>query len=96
MPQRCEEITRHLDIKVGSEGAVEAYATALENLRDQVGLTSLLRNMNMPESTFNHKRAEIASLAFDYQSHSGNPQTARLEDIKELLTACFRGQKWSR
>ncbi|WP_297555596.1 iron-containing alcohol dehydrogenase [uncultured Actinomyces sp.] len=96
VPARCEELTRHLGIKVGPEGAVEAYATALENLRDKVGLTPLLRNMGMPESTFNHKRGEIASLAFDYQSHSGNPQTARLEDIKELLTACFRGQKWSR
>lgn len=96
VPQRCEEITRHLNIKVGSEGAVEAYAKALEDLRDQLGLTPRLRDMGMTESTFTHKREDLVSLAFDYQSHSGNPQTARLEDIRDLLTACFRGEKWSR
>lgn len=96
VPSRCEEITRHLKIDVGSDGAVEAYAQALEDLRDQVGLTPLLRNMGMAESTFTHRREDLASLAFDYQSHSGNPQTARMEDIKDLLTACFRGEKWSR
>lgn len=96
VPDRCVEICRHLGITVGKAGAVEAYAVALEDLRDQIGAVPLLRNQGLAESTFDHRIGDIVERAFDYQSHSGNPQTARLEDIHDLLIACFRGQKYQR
>ncbi|MDO5746490.1 MAG: iron-containing alcohol dehydrogenase [Actinomycetaceae bacterium] len=95
VPSRCEEIVRHLGID-SADNPVEAYARALEDLRDHIGLAASLKDAGMSKKEFDRHHQELADLAFDFQSHSGNPQTARLSDIEILFDCCFNAQPWKR
>ncbi|MDO5671640.1 MAG: iron-containing alcohol dehydrogenase [Actinomycetaceae bacterium] len=91
VPKRCEEIARHLCLEVGTGTAAEAYAKALETLREQLQLPASLKALGTTKAQFKANLDALALRAFDYQSHGGNPRTALLEEIKTLYTICFEG-----
>ncbi len=98
VPEQCADLVRKLAIPVASEDAadaVEAYASALEDLRSASTAPGSLAELGITKRAFDKGLDAAAEYAFDHASRGGNPQTAKIADIKALLRSFYDGAAWT-
>ncbi len=98
VPAQCAALARQLGIAVKGKdeaGAVESYASALEELRTRSGVAATLAKLGISRKAFDKGLDAAAEYAFDHASRGGNPQTAKIADIRSILRACFDGVVWT-
>lgn len=91
-PERFQEIARHLGLPASTpDEAVEAYATAVEELRAKVGIENKFRDQGVDETAFKSNLDTLALRSFEDQCAPANPRVPLLEDIKDILVAAYDG-----
>jgi acetaldehyde dehydrogenase/alcohol dehydrogenase len=70
---------------------VEAYAQAIERLRDAVGIEPSFAAQGVPEKDFIGGLDDLAMRSYEDQCAPANPRMPMLDDMKDLMTAAFYG-----
>lgn len=91
--QRYQELANELGIKSSSpEDAVEKYAQALEDYRDnKLGMNSSFKSAGVDEEFFWSILDQIGMRAYEDQCAPANPRVPQIEDIKDIAIAAYYG-----
>ena len=73
------------------EIAVEAYASAIEDLRDQVGIERSFQEVGVDEAEFMSSLDTLAMNAYEDQCAPANPRMPMLDDMKTMMEAAYYG-----
>ncbi|MEU8072401.1 MULTISPECIES: bifunctional acetaldehyde-CoA/alcohol dehydrogenase [unclassified Micromonospora] len=91
-PQRFADIARTLGLPVTTDAeAVEALATAIERLRDEVGIEPSFAAVGVDERAFLAALPQQALNAYEDQCAPANPRMPMLGDMQELMRAAYYG-----
>jgi acetaldehyde dehydrogenase/alcohol dehydrogenase len=92
--ERYAAIAKHLGVKFDEkkpETAADALATALEKLRDKLGMPASYQDAGVtPELVF-PKLDAVAMRIYEDQCTPANPRVPILEEIKDIVYAAFYG-----
>lgn len=85
-PERFQEIAKALDLPHSTpEEAVEAYARAVEDLRNAVGIPASFKEAGVLEDDFVGRLDELAMGAYEDQCAPANPRMPMLKDMKKIM-----------
>ncbi|PKQ25960.1 MAG: bifunctional acetaldehyde-CoA/alcohol dehydrogenase [Actinobacteria bacterium HGW-Actinobacteria-4] len=91
-PERFQEIAKTLGLDHETpEIAVEAYAKAIEDLRDQVGIERSFQQAGVDEAEFMSSLDTLAMNAYEDQCAPANPRMPMLDDMKVMMEAAYYG-----
>ncbi|UNX53995.1 bifunctional acetaldehyde-CoA/alcohol dehydrogenase [Georgenia sp. TF02-10] len=91
-PQRFQDIARHLGLPHATPAeAVEAYATAVEELRARLGMPGSFAQMGVAEVDFIPALDTLAMRAFEDQCAPANPRLPMVADMKDMMQAAYYG-----
>jgi acetaldehyde dehydrogenase/alcohol dehydrogenase len=91
-PERFQEIAKMLGLAHSTpEEAVEAYAKAVEDLRDKVGIERSFQAVGVDETAFMASLDTLAMNAYEDQCAPANPRMPMLEDMKVMMEAAYYG-----
>lgn len=93
-PERFQDIARTLGLPAATarEG-VESLASAVERLRDAVGIEPSFRALRVDERAFLDALPQQALNAYEDQCAPANPRMPMLDDMQELMRTAYYGQK---
>lgn len=91
-PERFQVIAKSLGLPAATpEEGVESYATAVEELRDRVGIPRSFAAQGVSEAAFIGKLDDLAMRSYEDQCAPANPRMPMLDDMKDLMTAAYYG-----
>jgi len=91
-PERFQEIAKVLGLPCSTpEEAVEAYASAVEDLRAKVGIEGSFQEIGIDEAEFMSSLDTLAMNAYEDQCAPANPRLPMLEDMKTMMEAAYYG-----
>ncbi|WP_259275613.1 bifunctional acetaldehyde-CoA/alcohol dehydrogenase [Micromonospora chalcea] len=91
-PQRFADIARTLGLPAATDAeAVEALATAIERLRDEVGIEPSFAAVGVDERAFLAALPQQALNAYEDQCAPANPRMPMLGDMQELMRVAYYG-----
>lgn len=94
-PERFQEIAKILGLAHSTpEEAVEAYATAVEELRRKVGIEQSFQEIGIDEAEFMSSLDELAMNAYEDQCAPANPRMPMLADMKVMMQAAYYGCRY--
>ena len=92
-PERFQEIAKMLGLPCSTpDEAVEAYARAVEELRDAVGIERSFQEVGVDEAEFMASLDTLAMNAYEDQCAPANPRMPMLEDMKVMMEAAYYGE----
>ncbi|MDE0573587.1 bifunctional acetaldehyde-CoA/alcohol dehydrogenase [Demequina sp. B12] len=94
-PERFQEIAKVLGLAHSTpDEAVEAYATAVEELRDKVGIQRSFQEVGIAEEDFIGSLDTLALNAYEDQCAPANPRLPMLADMKIMMQAAYYGVRY--
>lgn len=91
-PERFQEIAKMLGLPHSTpDEAVEAYARAVEELRDAVGIERSFQEVGVDEAEFMASLDTLAMNAYEDQCAPANPRMPMLDDMKTMMEAAYYG-----
>ena len=91
-PERFQQIAKHLGLPASTpEEGVEAYAKAVEELRERVGIPASFAAQGVAEDQFIGKLDDLAMRSYEDQCAPANPRMPMLDDMKDLMAAAYYG-----
>ncbi|MER7895038.1 bifunctional acetaldehyde-CoA/alcohol dehydrogenase [Streptomyces sp. NPDC096046] len=94
VPERFQDIARTLGLPAADpEEGVESLASAVERLRDAVGIEPSFRTLAVDERAFLDALPQQALNAYEDQCAPANPRMPMLDDMQELMRTAYYGQK---
>ncbi|WP_062135658.1 bifunctional acetaldehyde-CoA/alcohol dehydrogenase [Demequina aestuarii] len=94
-PERFQEIAKMLGLAHSTpEEAVEAYAVAVEELRDKLGIERSFQEVGVDEAEFMSSLDTLAMNAYEDQCAPANPRVPMLADMKVMMEAAYYGVKY--
>ncbi|WP_084100660.1 bifunctional acetaldehyde-CoA/alcohol dehydrogenase [Demequina sp. NBRC 110051] len=94
-PERFQEIAKVLGLAHSTpDEAVEAYATAVEELRAAVGIEGSFREIGIDEAEFMASLDTLAMNAYEDQCAPANPRLPMLADMKVMMQAAYYGIRY--
>lgn len=95
-PERLQQIAAHLGLPASTpEEGVESYASAVEALRDAVGIERSFREQGVDEAAFIGRLDELAMAAYEDQCAPANPRMPMLADMRTLMEAAYYGTSFA-
>jgi len=92
--EKYQDIARLLGLTAATpEEAVSAFAQAVYELGERVGIKMSFRDQGINEQDYMQKTEEIAYLAYEDQCTPANPRLAVVSDLKEILEDAYYGYK---
>jgi len=92
--EKYQDIARLLGLPAATpEEAVSAFAQAVYELGERVGIKMSFRDQGIDEKTWMAAAEEIAYLAYEDQCSPANPRLAMVSDMKEILEDAYYGYK---
>lgn len=92
-PERFQEIAKALGLPCSTpQEGVEALASAVEALRELVGIPASFAAQGVNEDSFMASLDVLAMGAYEDQCAPANPRMPMLEDMKALMTAAYYGK----
>ena len=92
--EKYQDIARLLGLPAATpEEAVSAFAQAVYELGERVGIKMSFRDQGINEQDYMQKTEEIAYLAYEDQCTPANPRLAVVSDLKEILEDAYYGYK---
>ena len=73
------------------EEAVEAYAKAVYDLGEAVGITMNFKGFGIDEKAWKDSLHEIALLAYEDQCSPANPRLPMVADMEEIMADAYYG-----
>ncbi|RZU23742.1 bifunctional acetaldehyde-CoA/alcohol dehydrogenase [Streptomyces sp. BK239] len=91
-PERFQDIARTLGLPAttAAEG-MESLATAVERLRDTVGIEPSFQALDVDERRFLEALPQQALNAYEDQCAPANPRMPMLDDMEEIMRAAYYG-----
>ncbi|TNH08464.1 bifunctional acetaldehyde-CoA/alcohol dehydrogenase [Testudinibacter sp. TR-2022] len=91
---KYQEIAKMLGLPstTAAEG-VESFAQACSDLAQKVGIKMSFKEQGLNEQEWMDSRRDIALLAFEDQCSPANPRLPMVEDMEQILTKAFYGDK---
>ncbi|WP_062208776.1 bifunctional acetaldehyde-CoA/alcohol dehydrogenase [Demequina oxidasica] len=94
-PERFQEIAKMLGLAHETpEIAVEAYATAVEELRVKVGIEGSFQEVGVDEVAFMSSLDTLAMNAYEDQCAPANPRLPMLDDMKIMMESAYYGARY--
>ncbi|WP_435616124.1 bifunctional acetaldehyde-CoA/alcohol dehydrogenase [Streptomyces coelicoflavus] len=91
-PERFQDIARTLGLPAASPAeGVESLATAVERLRDAVGIEPTFQALGVDERAFLDALPQQALNAYEDQCAPANPRMPMLDDMQELMRTAYHG-----
>jgi len=91
-PERFQDIARMLGLPADTpEQAVESYASAVERLRDAVGIPSSFQALGIDEQEFLASLPQQSMNAYADQCAPANPRMPMLDDMQGLMRKAYYG-----
>ncbi|MFF7452282.1 MULTISPECIES: bifunctional acetaldehyde-CoA/alcohol dehydrogenase [unclassified Streptomyces] len=91
-PERFQDIARSLGLPAASPAeGVESLATAVERLRDAVGIEPSFQALGVAERPFLDALPQQALNAYEDQCAPANPRMPMLDDMQRLMRAAYYG-----
>jgi len=91
-PERFRDIARALGLPAATPAeGVESLATAVERLRDAVGIEASFHALGIDERTFLDALPHQALNAYEDQCAPANPRMPMLDDMQQLMRAAYYG-----
>jgi len=92
--EKYQDIARLLGLPAATpEEAISAFAQAVYELGERVGIKMSFRDQGIDEKTWMAAAEEIAYLAYEDQCSPANPRLAMVSDMKEILEDAYYGYK---
>lgn len=92
-PERFQEIARALGLPATTpQEGVESYATAIERLRDAVGIEASFKQVGVDERAFLEALPQQAINAYKDQCAPANPRMPMLDDMQQIMRAAYYGE----
>ena len=92
--EKYQDIARLLGLPAATpEEAVSAFAQAVYELGERVGIKMSFRDQGIDEKTWMAAAEEIAYLSYEDQCSPANPRLAMVSDMKEILEDAYYGYK---
>lgn len=92
-PERFQDIARTLGLPAGSPAeGVESLATAVERLRDAVGIEPSFQTLGVDEQTFLDSLPHQALNAYEDQCAPANPRMPVLDDMQQIMRTAYYGR----
>ena len=92
--EKYQDIARLLGLPAATpEEAVSAFAQAVYELGERVGIKMSFRDQGIDEKTWMAAAEEIAYLAYEDQCSPANPRLAMVSNMKEILEDAYYGYK---
>ncbi|MDX3803363.1 bifunctional acetaldehyde-CoA/alcohol dehydrogenase [Streptomyces sp. AK04-3B] len=96
-PERFQDIARSLGLPAATPAeGVESLASAVERLREAVGIEPTFRSLGVDEHVFLRSLPQLALNAYEDQCAPANPRMPMLDDMQELMRAAYYGREESR
>ncbi|MFE9775308.1 bifunctional acetaldehyde-CoA/alcohol dehydrogenase [Streptomyces sp. NPDC005931] len=96
-PERFQDIARTLGLPAATaQEGVESLATAVERLREAVGIEGSFRALGVDERAFVEALPQQAMNAYEDQCAPANPRMPMLDDMQELMRAAYYGSAEAR
>ncbi|MEU3795255.1 bifunctional acetaldehyde-CoA/alcohol dehydrogenase [Streptomyces fructofermentans] len=93
-PERFQDIARALGLPAATpQEGVESLATAVERLRDAVGIEPTFRSLDVDERAFLDALPQQAMNAYEDQCAPANPRMPMLDDMRDLMRAAYYGSE---
>ena len=80
-----------MDCPLNPEEAVEAYAKAVYDLGEAVGITMNFKGFGIDEKAWKDSLHEIALLAYEDQCSPANPRLPMVADMEEIMADAYYG-----
>ncbi len=94
-PERFQDIAKMLGLAHETpEIAVEAYATAVEELRGKLGIEPSFQAVGVDEAEFMASLDTLAMQAYEDQCAPANPRLPMIDDMKIMMEAAYYGVTW--
>ncbi|MFF3612019.1 bifunctional acetaldehyde-CoA/alcohol dehydrogenase [Streptomyces sp. NPDC002580] len=91
-PERFQDIARTLGLAAATPAeGVESLATAVERLREAVGIEPTFQSLGIDERTFLDALPQQALNAYEDQCAPANPRMPMLDDMQELMRKAYYG-----
>jgi acetaldehyde dehydrogenase/alcohol dehydrogenase len=91
-PERFQDIARALGLPAATPAeGVESFATAVERLRDAIGIEPSFAALGIDEHTFLDALPQQALNAYEDQCAPANPRMPMLDDMREIMRAAYYG-----
>ncbi|WP_369241807.1 bifunctional acetaldehyde-CoA/alcohol dehydrogenase [Streptomyces sp. R21] len=91
-PERFQDIARSLGLAAATPAeGVESLATAVERLREAVGIEPSFHAVGVDEHTFLGSLPQQSLNAYEDQCAPANPRMPMLDDMQELMRAAYYG-----
>jgi acetaldehyde dehydrogenase/alcohol dehydrogenase len=91
-PERFQDIARALGLPAATPAeGVESFATAVERLRDAIGIEPSFAALGIGEHTFLDALPQQALNAYEDQCAPANPRMPMLDDMQEIMRAAYYG-----
>ncbi|PWI12909.1 bifunctional acetaldehyde-CoA/alcohol dehydrogenase [Streptomyces sp. Act143] len=92
-PERFQDIARTLGLPAATPAeGVESLASAVERLRDAVGIEPSFRSLGVAEKAFLDALPQQALNAYEDQCAPANPRMPMLDDMQDLMRAAYYGR----
>ncbi|MGA5710445.1 bifunctional acetaldehyde-CoA/alcohol dehydrogenase [Streptomyces cellulosae] len=91
-PERFQDIARTLGLPAATPAeGVESLATAVERLRDAVGIEPTFQALGIDERAFLDALPQQALNAYEDQCAPANPRMPMLDDMQEIMRTAYHG-----
>ncbi len=91
-PERFQKIAQVLGLPAATpQQGVESFATAVEQLRDAVGIPPSFAAQGVSEADFMARLDDLAMGAYEDQCAPANPRMPMRDDMKDIMAAAFYG-----
>ncbi|MFE0512214.1 bifunctional acetaldehyde-CoA/alcohol dehydrogenase [Streptomyces sp. NPDC058964] len=91
-PERFQDIARALALPADTPAeGVESLASAVEHLRDAVGIEPSFQDLGVEERAFLASLPQQAMNAYEDQCAPANPRMPMLDDMQDLMRAAYYG-----
>jgi acetaldehyde dehydrogenase/alcohol dehydrogenase len=91
-PERFQDIARALGLPAATPAeGVESLATAVERLRDTVGIEPSFHALGVDEHAFLDALPQQALNAYEDQCAPANPRMPMLDDMQQLMRTAYYG-----
>ena len=92
--ERYAEIADYLGIKGNNKyEKFESLVSAIEELKEKVGIKKSIREYGIDEETFLERLDEMVEQAFDDQCTGANPRYPLMSEIKEMYLRAYYGKE---
>ncbi|MFC8348174.1 bifunctional acetaldehyde-CoA/alcohol dehydrogenase [Streptomyces sp. NPDC057280] len=92
-PERFQDIARALGLPAATPAeGVTSLASAVERLRDAVGIEPSFRSLGVDEKRFLDALPQQALNAYEDQCAPANPRMPMLDDMQDLMRAAYYGR----